>query len=113
MNNLPPDFSATVRRGATFGPVVFTVAGLDMTNYTLVAGIGVEDVPLTPTKLTSTTFSVTLSSTLTGALKSQTPGNALAGRNPWWVDAVLTVDPTVIVPLVGGVITVVQRGAHD
>lgn len=112
-NNLPPDFSATVRRGATFGPVVFTVSGLDLTLYNLAAGVGTDDVAPTLTKTSGTTFSVTLPSALTSGLKFKALGSPASGHNPWWVDAVSIADPTVVVPLVGGVITVVQRGAHD
>ena len=112
-NNLPPEFSAQLRRGAMFGPVIFTVTGLDLSLYNLAAGIGPDDAPPTVTRISSTQFSVTVPAALTLSLKSQASGAASSGRNTWWVDAVAISDPTVVVPLVGGELTVLARGAHD
>lgn len=120
-NNLPPDFSAVLRRGATFGPVIFTVTGLNLSLYSLSAGIGADDVAPTISAVTPVVtdegtlyqFSVTVPAALTLSLKTKTIGTQSSGLNTWWLDATLISDSTVVVPLVGGELTVVARGGHD
>ena len=110
-NNLPNEYSATLRRGATFGPVVFTFSGIDLSGYALTAGVGPADRAPTVTKLNSTQVSITLPAALTSQLDYSVGPGFRQGRNAWWMDATAT-DGTVV-PLLGGVCEVLTRGNHD
>ena len=111
MDNLPNEFSAVIRRGATFGPVTFTFSGIDLTAYTVTAGVGASDLAPTVVKNNSTQVTLTLPAALTTHLAYSTGPGFRQGRNAWWMDAAAS-DGTVI-PLLGGVFEVLARGSHD
>jgi hypothetical protein len=110
-NNLPNEYSATVRRGATFGPVTFTFSDIDLTGYTLTSGVGAADLPATVVKNNSTQVTFTLPAALTAQLAYSVGPGFRQGRNAWWLDA--TASDGTVVPLLGGVIEVLTRGNHD
>ena len=110
-NNLPNEYSATLRRGATFGPVTFTFSGIDLTAYTLTAGIGAADLAPTLVKNNATQVTLTLPAALTAQLAYSVGPGFRQGRNAWWMDA--TAADGTIVPLLGGVFEVLTRGNHD
>lgn len=111
-NNLPNEYSATLRRGATFGPVTFTFSGIDLTAYTLTAGIGAADLAPMLVKNSATQVTLTLPAALTAQLAySVALGGNRQGRNAWWMDA--TASDGTVIPLLGGVFEVLTRGNHD
>lgn len=110
-NNLPNEYSATIRRGATFGPVVFTFGGIDLTTYTLTSGVGAADLPATVVKNNATQVTLTLPAALTAQLAYSVGPGFRQGRNAWWLDA--TAADGTLVPLLGGVFEVQTRGNHD
>ena len=110
-NNLPNEYSATIRRGATFGPVVFTFSGIDLTTYTLTSGVGAADLPATVVTNNATQVTLTLPSALTAQLAYSVGPGFRQGRNAWWLDA--TAADGTLVPLLGGVFEVQTRGSHD
>ena len=110
-NNLPNEYSATIRRGATFGPVVFTFSGIDLTPYTLTSGVGAADLPATVVKNNATQVTLTLPAALTAQLAYSVGPGFRQGRNAWWMDA--TAADGTLVPLLGGVFEVQTRGSHD
>lgn len=110
-NNLPNEYSATIRRGATFGPVVFTFSGIDLTTYTLTSGVGAADLPATVVTNNATQVTLTLPAALTAQLAYSVGPGFRQGRNAWWLDA--TAADGTLVPLLGGVFEVQTRGNHD
>ena len=110
-NNLPNEYSATLRRGATFGPVTFTFSGIDLTGYTISAGIGAADLAPTVVKNNATQVTLTLPAALTTQLAYSVGPGFRQGRNAWWMDAIAS-DGTPV-PLLGGVFEVLTRGNHD
>lgn len=116
MENLPNRFDATLRQGATFGPVTFTVADIDLTLHTLVGGVG--QTTLTPTLVIvdATHFTATFSSALTSSLTARAATERTARsdtKHAWWVDAVRIADTSFITPVVAGTLSLVAKGGHD
>lgn len=112
-NNLPPKYDAVMRQGATFGPVTFVVSGLDLTNYNLVGGIGKDNATPTLTKSNGTTFTMIVPPAITSTLTAGSNTTSETGKHALWIDAVSATDTTVVIPLVGGSLRVMVKGAHD
>lgn len=116
MDNLPSSFDATARQGATFGPITLTVSGIDLTLHTLTGGVGTGALAPTLAVVDSTHATVTFSAALTNSLQARAPTDRIgsaATKHVWWVDAVKISDPTIIIPLAAGTLSVVAKGGHD